>query len=58
MIGHVDLRPQAVNLDGGFKACRRNEADRERVLPEARATDAAGDVAMVVEGGTPNWQPR
>lgn len=51
VIGHVGLRPQAVNLDGGFKARGRNDA--ERVLEEARATDAAGAIAMVVEGVTP-----
>lgn len=53
VIGHVGLRPQAVNLDGGFKARGRNDAERERVLDEARATDAAGAIAMVVEGVTP-----
>ncbi|WP_167305167.1 3-methyl-2-oxobutanoate hydroxymethyltransferase [Sphingobium vermicomposti] len=54
VIGHVGLRPQAVNLDGGFKARGRSEAERERVLAEARATDAAGAIAMVVEGVTPD----
>ncbi|MDJ0277158.1 3-methyl-2-oxobutanoate hydroxymethyltransferase [Sphingomonas sp. 2R-10] len=53
VIGHVGLRPQAVNLDGGFKARGRNDAERERVLAEARATDEAGAIAMVVEGVTP-----
>jgi 3-methyl-2-oxobutanoate hydroxymethyltransferase len=53
VVGHVGLRPQAVNLDGGFKARGRNDAERERVLAEARATDAAGAIAMVVEGVTP-----
>ncbi len=53
VIGHVGLRPQAVNLDGGFKARGRNEAERERVLAKARATDTAGAIAMVVEGVTP-----
>lgn len=53
VIGHVGLRPQAVHLDGGFKARGRNEEERQRVLEEARATDAAGAIAMVVEGVTP-----
>lgn len=53
VIGHVGLRPQAVHLDGGFKARGRSAAERERVLAEARATDAAGAIAMVVEGVTP-----
>ena len=53
VVGHVGLRPQAVNIDGGFKARGRTEEERERVLAEARATDAAGAFAMVVEGVTP-----
>jgi 3-methyl-2-oxobutanoate hydroxymethyltransferase len=53
VIGHVGLRPQAVNLDGGFKARGRTDAERERVLAEARATDDSGAIAMVVEGVTP-----
>ena len=54
VIGHVGLRPQAVHLDGGFKARGRTLAERERVMAEARATDAAGAIAMVVEGVTPD----
>lgn len=53
VIGHVGLRPQAVHLDGGFKARGRSEEECARVLEEARATDAAGAIAMVVEGVTP-----
>lgn len=53
VIGHVGLRPQAVHLDGGFKARGRNAEERERVLAEARATDEAGAIAIVVEGVTP-----
>ena len=53
VIGHVGLRPQAVHLDGGFKARGRTE-ERARVLAEARATDAAGAIAIVVEGVTPD----
>jgi 3-methyl-2-oxobutanoate hydroxymethyltransferase len=50
VMGHVGLRPQAVNIDGSFKAKGRNAAERERVLAEARATDDAGAFAIVVEG--------
>lgn len=50
VMGHVGLRPQAVNVDGGFRAKGRTESERERVLAEARATDAAGAFAIVVEG--------
>lgn len=50
VMGHVGLRPQAVNVDGGFKAKGRSDEERERVLAEARATDEAGAFAIVVEG--------
>jgi 3-methyl-2-oxobutanoate hydroxymethyltransferase len=50
VVGHVGLRPQAANVDGGFKTKGRSPAERERVLAEARAVDEAGAFAMVVEG--------
>ena len=50
VVGHVGLRPQATNVDGGFKAKGRNDAERARVLAEARAADEAGAFALVVEG--------
>ncbi|WP_421934824.1 3-methyl-2-oxobutanoate hydroxymethyltransferase [Phenylobacterium sp.] len=50
VMGHVGLRPQAVNIDGGFKAKGRTEAERELVLADARAVSDAGAFAIVVEG--------
>lgn len=50
VMAHVGLRPQAVNVDGGFRAKGRSEAEREKVLAEARAAEEAGAFAMVVEG--------
>ncbi|MCO5121156.1 MAG: 3-methyl-2-oxobutanoate hydroxymethyltransferase [Burkholderiaceae bacterium] len=50
VLGHVGLRPQAVNVDGGFRAKGRTETERERVLAEARAVEKAGAFATVVEG--------
>jgi 3-methyl-2-oxobutanoate hydroxymethyltransferase len=50
VVGHVGLRPQAVNLDGGFKAKGRTEAERMRVVAEAEATADAGCFCMVIEG--------
>ncbi len=49
-MGHVGLRPQAANVLGGFKARGRTEAEREGILRNARAADAAGAFAIVVEG--------
>jgi 3-methyl-2-oxobutanoate hydroxymethyltransferase len=50
VMGHVGLRPQAVLMEGAFKAKGRTELERERVLAEARATADAGAFAVVVEG--------
>jgi 3-methyl-2-oxobutanoate hydroxymethyltransferase len=53
VMGHVGLRPQATNVDGGFKAKGRNNIERDRVLAEAKSADAAGAFAIVVEGVVP-----
>ena len=50
VVGHVGLRPQAVNLDGGFRAKGRTTEERAAVLAEAKAVDEAGAFAIVVEG--------
>ncbi|HEX3862740.1 MAG TPA: 3-methyl-2-oxobutanoate hydroxymethyltransferase [Stellaceae bacterium] len=50
VVAHVGLRPQAVHIDGGFKAKGRGESERQLVLAEARAVDSAGAFAIVVEG--------
>ena len=50
VMGHVGLRPQAVNVDGKFRAKGRTKEERAQVLAEARAADEAGAFAIVVEG--------
>jgi 3-methyl-2-oxobutanoate hydroxymethyltransferase len=50
VMGHVGLRPQAVHIDGGFKAKGRTGDERNRVIAEAKAADAAGCFAIVLEG--------
>ncbi|MEZ5947103.1 MAG: 3-methyl-2-oxobutanoate hydroxymethyltransferase [Hyphomonas sp.] len=50
VMGHVGLRPQAVNVDGGFRAKGRSQAERDLVLKEAHAAERAGAFAIVVEG--------
>ncbi len=50
VMGHVGLRPQAVMIDGGFKAKGRFESERARILDDARAMEAAGVFAIVIEG--------
>ncbi len=50
VVGHVGLRPQAVNADGAFRAKGRSDAERARVVAEAEATADAGAFCIVVEG--------
>jgi 3-methyl-2-oxobutanoate hydroxymethyltransferase len=50
VMGHVGLRPQAVNVEGKFRAKGRTTQERKRVLAEAKAADTAGAFAIVVEG--------
>lgn len=50
VMGHVGLRPQAVLVDGGFKAKGKALEERQRILEEAKATAEAGAFAVVVEG--------
>ena len=50
VMGHVGLRPQAVNVDGKFRAKGRTREERAKVLAEARAADEAGAFAIVIEG--------
>jgi len=50
VMGHVGLRPQAVMVDGGFRAKGKSNHERVRILDDARAAAEAGAFAVVVEG--------
>jgi 3-methyl-2-oxobutanoate hydroxymethyltransferase len=50
VFGHVGLTPQSVHRLGGLRVQGRGEAGRERVRDEARAVEAAGACAVVLEG--------
>jgi 3-methyl-2-oxobutanoate hydroxymethyltransferase len=50
VMGHIGLTPQAVNQLGGYGARGRSEAERARIIADARAVDAAGAFALVIEG--------
>ena len=50
VMGHVGLRPQAVLVDGGFKAKGKGLDERRQILEDACATAEAGAFAVVVEG--------
>ncbi len=48
--GHVGLMPQAMNTAGGFRTQGKDPAEWEGVIADARAVEAAGAFAVVVEG--------
>jgi len=50
VMGHVGLRPQAVLVDGRFRAKGREASERTRILEDAKATAEAGAFAVVIEG--------
>jgi 3-methyl-2-oxobutanoate hydroxymethyltransferase len=50
VMGHVGLTPQSVHAMGGYRVQGRGEAGRARVLADARAVEAAGAFAVVLEG--------
>ena len=50
VMGHVGLRPQAVLVDGGFKAKGKGADERAAILEDAKVTAEAGAFAIVVEG--------
>lgn len=49
VMGHAGLTPQSFMITGGFKVQGRAEADAERILGEARALEAAGCFAIILE---------
>ncbi len=50
VVAHVGLTPQHVHAMGGFRVQGKTEAAAERVLRDARAVEAAGACAVVLEG--------
>ena len=50
VVGHIGLQPQSVNAIGGFRVQGKTDAAAARILADARAVDAAGAFAVVVEG--------
>jgi len=50
VVGHVGLTPQAVNALGGYGVRGRSADEAEKIAADARAVDAAGACALVIEG--------
>lgn len=49
VVGHVGLTPQSIHQIGGFKVQGRTDAQRAKVLADARAVAEAGAYAIVLE---------
>ena len=50
VMSHVGLRPQSMNVLGGFRARGRRKEVADQILENAIAADKAGSFAIVVEG--------
>ncbi len=50
VIAHIGLKPQSVNVTGGYKICGKTKEDASRLLEEAKAFESAGAFALVLEG--------
>jgi 3-methyl-2-oxobutanoate hydroxymethyltransferase len=49
VMGHIGLTPQSATMLGGYKAQGRTAAKAQRLLSDARALEAAGCFAVVLE---------
>lgn len=49
VVGHLGLTPQSINQLGGFKVQGRDEQAAQTLLDDARALEAAGAFALVLE---------
>ncbi|MFF2908143.1 3-methyl-2-oxobutanoate hydroxymethyltransferase [Paenibacillus sp. NPDC057934] len=49
VLGHIGLTPQSVNTIGGYRIQGKDPADAQRLMDEAKALEAAGAFAIVLE---------
>lgn len=50
VMGHIGLMPQFVRAQGGYKIRGKDEEDTLRLIKDAKAVEAAGAFALVIEG--------
>ncbi|HHY92695.1 MAG TPA: 3-methyl-2-oxobutanoate hydroxymethyltransferase [Firmicutes bacterium] len=53
VMGHIGLTPQSIAMLGGFKSQGRNLAAAESLIEDAKALEAAGAVALLLEAMPP-----
>lgn len=49
-MGHIGLMPQFARLEGGYRVKGKDENDTKRLVNDAKALEAAGVFAIVLEG--------
>jgi len=49
VMGHLGMTPQSVNQSGGYKVRGKEQAEADKILQEAKALEAAGAFALVLE---------
>ena len=50
VVGHLGLTPQSVNIMGGYRVQARTAEAIDQLLADAHAIEAAGAIALVLEG--------
>ncbi len=50
VMGHIGLTPQSIHRMGGYKVQGRKKEASNQILADARAVEAAGAFALIVEG--------
>ena len=50
VLGHIGLMPQFIRSEGGYKVRGKEQADIDALIEDAKAIEAAGAFAIVVEG--------
>ncbi len=49
VMGHLGMTPQSVNQSGGYKVRGKDQAEAQKIMEEAKALEAAGAFAVVLE---------
>lgn len=50
VMGHIGLKPQSVNVMGGYRTQGKNEVEADAILADAKAIEKAGVFSIVIEG--------
>lgn len=50
VMGHIGLMPQSVRAEGGYKIKGKDTASTNKLIEDAKAIEAAGAFALVIEG--------